>query len=76
MKPIHACVSGALTGLLFGSAICLIQNIAINEALFRIFILTSAGAWMGIMLAWLNQLLPSKADHQAQQQSEHTDLHR
>ncbi len=84
MKPTHACVSGALTGLLFGSAICLIQNIAINEALFRIFILTSAGAWMGIMLAWLNQLLPSKSqqhsnqysDHQPDRHAEHTDRNR
>ncbi len=67
MKPVHACVSGALTGLLFGSAVCLIQNIAISDALFRIFILSSAGAWMGAMLAWLNQLLPSKSDHPANQ---------
>jgi len=69
MKPIHAGTSGALIGLLFGSAICLIQNISISDALFRVFILTCAGAWMGIMLAWLNQLLPSKSDHH----SEHTD---
>jgi len=69
MKPIHAGLSGALIGLLLGSAICLIQNIPITEALFRIFILTSAGAWMGVMLAWLNQLLPAKSDHHA----EHTD---
>jgi len=70
MSPIHASISGALVGLLFGSAICLIQNIAVSDALFRIFILTSAGAWMGVMLAWLNQLLPSKSDHH----SEHTDV--
>ena len=69
MKPSHAGISGALIGLLFGCAICLIQNITISDALFRIFILTSAGAWMGVMLAWLNQLLPSKSDHH----SEHTD---
>jgi len=73
MKPIHAGVSGALIGLLFGSAICLIQNINIEEALFRIFILTSAGGWMGVMLAWLNQLLPSKSDH-SHHHSEHTDI--
>jgi len=69
MKPTYAGVSGALIGLLFGCAICLIQNIAISDAMFRIFILSSAGAWMGVMLAWLNQLLPSKSDHH----SEHTD---
>jgi len=69
MKPLHAGLAGMLTGLLFGCAICLIQNIAISNAFFRIFILTSAGAWMGVLLAWLNQLLPSKLNRQ----SEHTD---
>jgi uncharacterized membrane protein YjfL (UPF0719 family) len=69
MKPAHAALAGMLTGLLFGCAISLIQNIAVSDALFRIFILTSAGAWMGVLLAWLNQLLPSKVNRQ----SEHTD---
>jgi len=69
MKPIHGALAGMLTGLLFGCAISLIQNIPVSEALFRIFILTSAGAWMGILLAWLNQLLPSKVNRQ----SKHTD---
>jgi len=69
MRPLHAGLAGMLTGFLFGCAISLIQNIAVSDALFRIFILTSAGAWMGVLLAWLNQLLPSKVS----QQSEHTD---
>jgi len=69
MNPLHAGLAGMLTGLLFGCAICLIQNISITDASFRIFILTSAGGWMGILLAWLNQLLPSKTN----QKTEHTD---
>jgi len=69
MNPMHAALAGMLTGFLFGCAICLVQDIPISNALFRIFILTSAGAWMGVLLAWLNQLLPSKIS----QQSEHTD---
>lgn len=69
MKPLYAALAGMITGLLFGCAISLIQNIPMNDALFRIFILTSAGAWMGVMLAWLNQLLPGKGD----KQTEHTD---
>ncbi len=69
MKPTHAALAGMLTGLLFGCAISLIQNIPVADALFRIFILTSAGAWMGVLLAWLNQLLPSKDNRQ----SEHRD---
>jgi len=69
MKPLQAGLSGMLTGFLFGCAICLVQNISIPDALLRIFILTSAGAWMGVLLAWLNQILPSKITHP----SEHTD---
>ncbi|MFQ5519694.1 MAG: hypothetical protein ACE5E3_06825 [Mariprofundus sp.] len=62
----HAAVAGMLTGFLFGCAICLIQNIPVTQSLFRIFVLTAAGGWMGVMLAWLNQLLPSKSDHSAE----------
>lgn len=62
MKPVHAALTGSLTGMLFGLAICLIQNIPISDALFRILILTFAGAWMGVLLAWLNLLLPTRHD--------------
>ncbi len=64
MKPLQAGLSGMLTGFLFGCAICLVQSIALPDALFRIFVLTSAGAWMGVLLAWLNQILPSNVEHQ------------
>jgi len=63
MKVGQAAISGALTGLLFGAAICLIQNIPVSDSLFRIAILSFAGAWMGILLALLNQMLPNKEDH-------------
>jgi len=63
MTASHAATSGALTGLLFGAAICLIQNIPVADSLFRVFILSFAGAWMGILLVWLNQMLPNKSDH-------------
>jgi len=62
MTPSHAATSGALTGLLFGCAVCLVQSIPIAESMFRIGILTVAVAWMGIMLAWLNQMLPRKTE--------------
>ncbi len=64
MKPTHAATSGALAGLLLGSAICLIQNISVEDSLFRVSILAFSGAWMGILLAWLNQILPSQSNHQ------------
>ncbi len=69
MKPLQAALSGMLSGFLFGCAICLVQNIPVPDALFRIFILTSAGTWMGVLLAWLNQILPSKIERHP----EHTD---
>ena len=60
MKPVQGGVAGILTGLLFGCAICLFQNIPMTDSLLRIFILTAAGGWMGMLLAWLNQILPKK----------------
>jgi len=68
MKPAQAATSGALTGLLLGIAICLIQAIPVVDALLRIAILAFAGAWMGLLLAWLNQLLPKHSDHNSEQQ--------
>ncbi len=69
MHTTHASVCGAITGLLLGCAICLIQNIAVSDALFRIFVLTLSGAWIGMLLAWLDQLIPD----QTMQQEESAD---
>ncbi len=62
MKPAHAALSGAMTGLLFGLFVCLLRDIPAADSLFRIGVLTAAGAWMGVLLAWLNELLPERAD--------------
>jgi len=59
MKLTQASISGAATGFLLGCSICLIQDIAILDSLFRVFVLTVAGAWMGVLLGWLDQLLPA-----------------
>jgi hypothetical protein len=67
MKPLQGGAAGMLTGLLFGIAICLVQNIPVSDALFRMAVLTGAGGWMGLLLAWLNQLLPSKHDDNSEQ---------
>jgi len=72
MKPAHAAISGALTGLLLGIAICLIQAIPVADALLRIAILSFAGAWMGLLLAWLNLLLPNKSEQHNEQQDSGT----
>jgi len=60
MNPTQAALSGAMTGLLFGLFICLVRDIPVADSLFRIGVLTAAGAWMGVLLAWLNALLPEQ----------------
>jgi len=62
----QASLYGALTGLLFGIAICLIQAIPFLDSLMRIAVLSFVGAWMGLLLAWLNQLLPTHTDDEEQ----------
>ncbi len=70
MKIGQAGLLGALAGFLLGSAICLIQGIPPLPAVIRIAILTAAAGWIGLMLAWLNQLLPSyHANDDEQQES-------
>lgn len=68
MNTAQASLLGALTGLLLGVAVCLIQAIPMLDSLLRIGVLTFAGAWMGLLLAWLNQLLPENKD-----ESKHKD---
>lgn len=68
MSTLQAGIAGALSGLLFGCAVCLVQAIPIPDALLRIFVLAAAGGWMGVLLVWLNHLLPSETDVQSEQQ--------
>jgi len=60
MQTKHAAVAGASIGLLAGVAICLIIGTSLSDALFRISVLVIGGAWMGVLLAWLNVLLSPK----------------
>jgi hypothetical protein len=57
MQVKHAAIAGLSIGLLSGTAICIVIGTTFSDALFRIFILSIGGAWMGILLAWLNDLL-------------------
>lgn len=61
----RAATAGALVGLLAGTAICLIQPILFSDAVFRVFILSLAGAWMAVLLYWLNQLLSPDQERQS-----------
>ena len=62
MQVKHAAVAGVSIGILAGCAICLVIDVTFMDALFRTSILAVAGAWMGILLVWLNDLLTP--DHQ------------
>jgi len=61
--PMHlATLYGACLGLLAGIVISLLFNLDIADSIYRTSILTVCGAWMGLLLAWLNSLLPVHAE--------------
>jgi len=60
IRTSYAAASGAFAGVLIGVAICLIQEISLPESAFRCFILGASGAWMGMLFAWLDQMLTPK----------------
>jgi len=53
----HAAACGFSIGLLTGIAIAMFLNLEIADAAYRIIVLAIGGAWMGILLACLNDLL-------------------
>jgi hypothetical protein len=57
MQVKHAAIAGSSIGILSGIAICTIIDASLSDALFRISILAIGGAWMGMMLVWLDELL-------------------
>ncbi len=69
MRTSYAAASGAFAGVLIGISICLIQEISLPDTVFRCFVLGASGAWMGMLFAWLDQMLTPKAKN-------HTKNHR
>jgi len=61
MRTSYAAASGAFAGVLIGIAICLMQEISLADSAFRCFVLGASGAWMGMLLAWLDQMLTPKS---------------
>jgi len=57
MSSRHAATCGIYIGLLSGIAIAMFLDLGIADALYRIIVLSVGGAWMGILLACLNDLL-------------------
>jgi hypothetical protein len=58
MTLLQATATGALTGACLAFAVCMFNNISLMDTLFRMFILAVGGAWVGLLLAWLNLILP------------------
>ncbi|MDX8398024.1 MAG: hypothetical protein R8K49_06865 [Mariprofundaceae bacterium] len=57
MRATYAAASGALAGALIGIIICALRGISLEDTVFRVFVLAASGAWMGMLLAWLNHML-------------------
>jgi len=62
MPTHYAAIYGGIIGLLFGVVITLIYDIGIADAAYRSLILIMSGAWMGAILAGLNDLLSPRSD--------------
>jgi len=60
IRTSYAAASGAFAGVLIGISICLIQEISLPDTVFRCFVLGASGAWMGMLFAWLDQMLTPK----------------
>ncbi len=58
MNTRQAAVCGGSIGFLIAFAIAMLMRLDIVDAAWRAAILTCGGAWMGALLAWLNDLLP------------------
>jgi hypothetical protein len=59
MNTRHAAACGASIGCTIGFAVALLFGLDLTDGLYRTAILTAGGAWMGGLLAWLNDLLPN-----------------
>lgn len=58
MPVIYASLYGMTLGLLSGLVIALLFNLNASDAAFRMLVLAIGGGWIGMLLAWLNSLLP------------------
>lgn len=65
--PMHlASLYGACLGLLAGIVIALLFDLDMADSIYRTSILSVCGAWMGLLLAWLNTLLSPARNKSAQ----------
>jgi len=62
MPTHHAAACGGIAGFLLGVIIALIYDMQIADAAYRLLILSLSGAWMGCILAILDELLMPDSD--------------
>ncbi len=71
IRTSYAAASGAFAGVLIGVAICLIQEVSLPDSMFRCFVLGASGAWMGMLFAWLDQMLTPKGKNNTKNHRRH-----
>ncbi|MDQ6951119.1 MAG: hypothetical protein Q9M26_05585 [Mariprofundales bacterium] len=74
MNATQTAALGGACGALTGFAIAMVIGVGFLDTLIRVGVLGVAGAWIGMMLCWLNQLLPqyksSKVDDSSDDQED------
>jgi len=72
MNASHVAAFGGACGSLIAFSICMVIGIDFYQTMIRVAVLGAAGAWIGMMLAWLNQLLPTmpKSDADGDQEDD------
>jgi Na+/citrate or Na+/malate symporter len=59
MSALQAAITAAITGLMCGVIIELLLDISLEQAMFRVLVLTAAAGLMGALLVWLHEGLES-----------------
>lgn len=54
----YATAASGMMGAAFAFALGMFNDFSMADILFRMLILGVAGAWIGLLLSWLNLILP------------------
>jgi len=73
MNASHVAAFGGACGSLIAFSICMVIGIDFYQTMIRVAVLGAAGAWIGMMLSWLNQLLPTMPKSNPKQDEESED---
>lgn len=58
MKMKYATAASGIMGAAIAFALGMFNDFSMADILFRMLILGVAGAWIGLLLSWLNLILP------------------